>query len=56
MSPPACPACGSEVLQFLGNERETGKSWFACRSCPLTQQVFSLILSEKPRFEFQGRD
>lgn len=56
MTSPACPVCGSAVLQFLGNERETGKSWFACRSCPPTQQVFSLILPEQHRFEFQGRD
>ena len=51
-----CPACGSDVLQFLGNERETGKSWFACRACPPTRQVFSLKLKEPPRFEFEGRD
>lgn len=54
MSSPACPGCGSTKLQFLGNEAETGKSWFACRSCPRTQQVFSLILPEPPRFVYEG--
>ena len=48
-----CPACGS-VVEFLGNGPETGKSWFACRSCPLTQQVFSLKLKEQPRFGYEG--
>jgi len=51
----ACPVCGSMAV-FLGNESGTGKSWFACRACPLTGQVFSLILPELPRFGFQGRD
>jgi hypothetical protein len=50
-----CPVCGGEAT-FLGNESGTGKSWFACRACPLTRQVFSLRLPELLRFGFQGRD
>ncbi len=53
MSLPACPVCGS-MATFLGNESGTRKSWFACRACPPTKQVFSLILPEQPRFGYEG--
>jgi hypothetical protein len=51
--PENCPACGG-VAVFLGNEAGTDKSWFACRACPITQQVFSLKLTEQPRFGYEG--
>jgi len=50
-----CPVCGSDVLQFLGNESRTGKSWYKCVAHPPTQQVFSLKLPEPPRFGFEAR-
>jgi len=57
LNPPAmtavCPVCGSDVLQFLGNESRTGKSWYKCLA---TLHVFSLYLPELPRFGFQGRN
>jgi hypothetical protein len=52
MSLPTCPACDG-ATEFLGNESETGKSWFRCIA---SQRVFSLRLEEQPRFGFQGRD
>lgn len=59
LNPPAmtavCPVCGSDVLQFLGNESSTGKSWYKCLAHPPTQQVFSLKLPEPPRFGFEAR-
>jgi hypothetical protein len=52
MSLPTCPACDG-ATEFLGNESETGKSWFRYIA---SQRVFSLRLEEQPRFGFQGRD
>jgi hypothetical protein len=49
-----CPVCGS-LAEFIGNESETGKSWFACR-VHMPHQIFSQKLAEPPRFGFQGRD
>ena len=52
MTYPPCPQCGAPT-EFLGNESETGKSWFKCKA---SQQVFSLKLDEKPRFDYSRRD
>ena len=46
----ACPSCGGKT-EFLGNESETGKSWF---KCVLTGRVFSMKLLELPRFGFEA--
>jgi transposase-like protein len=46
MTYPSCPSCGS-ATEFLGNESETGKSWFKCKA---SQRVFSLKLEIEPRF------
>ena len=47
-----CPSCGGETA-FLGNESETGKSWFRCQT---SGRVFSLKLLEMPRFGFEARE
>jgi hypothetical protein len=52
MTYPSCPSC-SGATDFLGNESETGKSWFKCKA---TQRVFSLKLEKKPRFESEVSD
>ena len=52
MSFPRCPSCGS-ILEFLGNESETGKSWFKCLT---SGHVFPMKLLEKPRFGFEGKE
>jgi hypothetical protein len=49
MTYPLCPECGG-ATDFLGNESETGKSWFKCRT---SQRVFSLKLEKMPRFQFE---
>jgi hypothetical protein len=46
-----CPVCNGDAV-FLGNECQTGKSWFRCPTCPLPAQVFGVKLQEKPRFDF----
>lgn len=48
----SCPAGHPGPYIFLGNERQTGKSWFRCPGCPLPAQVFGVKLQEKPRFDF----
>ena len=45
-----CPSCGA-ATQFLGNESETGKSWFRCLT---SGRVFSMKLREMPRFGFEA--
>jgi hypothetical protein len=52
MSLQACPSCGG-LTTFLGNESETGKSWFKCLT---TGHVFPLKLLEIPRFGFEASE